>query len=417
MVLIAFFTFSAYCSVIKSIMYSSALYLRLRSFGFEKDATFTINITTPNITKLIIFLVAEKNIFLRPNTEMEISTACAKNPPYVSDLNSSLFKPSTSVSWTGSIKETNVYYPYVVNCNKNSTIYKIVTDFRNPFSHLDFRDNNYSILCTFISFLYTIITIIWIANGILHPKFWIPLHSGFAFVSSTKAVVCSLESKMWENRKLGIINYAENGSLHSFFIILHYTSFLSFPIFAMAGWCIFRDSMPLSEFLRIILCNLILVFGFWPSKYITSLKEVALSVVLLSIGSIVFLRIITDYIIMLSNLEERISDGQQVLKRKVSLVTRFTSSFFFFGLSYSIFYILSISFNLWDILGDIIIELGFVILSFIELYFFLIRQSYEGKEDEIGRDLRKEDMDVDSSIYHLEEPKVHDIAIISIRNH
>lgn len=120
---------------------------------------------------------------------------------------------------------------------------------------------------------------------------------------------------------------------------------------------------------------------------------------------------------MLSNLEERISDGQQVLKRKVSLVTRFTSSFFFFGLSYSIFYILSISFNLWDILGDIIIELGFVILSFIELYFFLIRQSYEGKEDEIGRDLRKEDMDVDSSIYHLEEPKVHDIAIISIRNH
>lgn len=412
--LLFLYVFYAQCSVTQSIIYSSVPLIRLRSFGFEKGATFTINISTPNISNIIIFLIREQGSFLTPNIEVSLSSSCEENPPFISELNSSVLHATTSVSWSGTINSHHVYHPYAVNCNRNSTIYKVITNFRNPSSHLDYRDNNYSTVYLYISFFYTAISLIWILNACFHSKFWIPLHSGFSFVSSTKAVLCSLESKKWEDRRMGTISYSDIGSnLYSFFLILHYTSFLVIPILAMAGWCIFRKNITFKEISEIIFSNLAMVLGIYPLNYTKTLKEIIISVTLLSIGSIAFLRIVTDYIVVLSRLEEMITNDQLVSKKKITLITRFASSFLVFGLGYMVAYILSMSFNFWEIVGDLIMETGYAILTFIELFFFLIRKNYEGEQGEF---IEKKNPDYEKNIYYLVEPNYQNIAVITDQN-
>ena len=160
----------------------------------------------------------------------------------------------------------------------------------------------------------------------------------------------------------------------------------------------------------IVFINLCIVLGIWPLNYTKTLKEIFISVTFLSIGSIAFLRKVTDYIVVLSRLEETIPNECLITKKKISLITRFTSSFLVFGMGYMIAYILSISFNFWSIIGDIIIEIGYAILTFIELYFFLIRKSYEGEE---GEDIIKKDPDYEKGICYLVEPKYHELAVVS----
>ena len=385
--------------------------LRLTSFGFEENATFNLNISAFNKSMMIAFLIPEDLEIQRVEAESLVSIICdPRKKKFISEYNSSL-QYTDVLSWNGTIHKRNVYHPYVFMCYPNSTKYYIMTDYQNVNSHLDFRDYDYPYFYALLSYIYILCTAAWIINELICNKFAIPLHTCFALVSGTKAILSALYADLWECRHTGKCSYNYFGSeLFNSLFIFHYVLLLTVPILAMSGWCIYRDFLSLNETYKILFANVSIVIGFWKINYIYAIKDVMLIMLLLSIGLMVFLRVTSDYISNLIRIDDSISSSHEYLRKKINLLASFSWIVIFFGTGYIIFYILFISLNLWNITQDVLIEVCILIFTFIEMYFFMYRNKYHG---EPGFETKESQLS-NLPIYYLNEPKQTSLAVIDV---
>ncbi|OHT12698.1 hypothetical protein TRFO_17417 [Tritrichomonas foetus] len=450
------------CSVRKTSIVSFISATSLSSFGFDENGTFEFDLYTPNQTTIIILLTTFNEMRLRLMRDIGLTSVCLNKNIHISAINSSFFTNVTHVHWKGTINSKNIYYPYIINCNFNKTYYTITTNNINPNSHLDFRDELYSLFYLLVSILYSCIAIVWIINSLFYPSFGILLHTTLACVATTKAIVSALDAKIWVDRRSGIVNYDYHGSyIYNLFFVLHYTAFLSIPTMIMAGWCILRDTIPFVESSTIIISSFVFVTGIWSMNYIGTIKEALFSMCLTAIGFLCFIRNNTDYIMMLGRLDDVVSSvsaatsiaaGTTVatnirnsnirnnirnnnilnnaenniettnaiaimnvsvgtssqLNQKLTLLMAFASTIVTLLISLVIGYSVSISFEFWKIFGDCIIELCFLVISLFELYLFLFRQQYSGDFDDDDGQVCEENQ----KICFLKDPIIDDIAIL-----
>lgn len=406
-------------------MYNYTSYMlasQLNSFGFNVNGSFDFQVVTSEKTTLLLFLATYKEIKERVLKDITYSSLCSNTSLHVSRLNSTFFHNATNISWRGTIDTKDIYYPYVLNCNLNKSMNSIITDFQNPSSHLDFRDEYYSTTNLILTFIYLLLTILWLINIFANPKFGIIIPPLFSFICLIKTIISIEEAGLWLNRKQGIIGYDDNGSiLFNFMIILYYTLVLSLPTFLVSGFCVFRDQISLSEYCFTICSSLMLVSGLWSLNYVSSFQFALFSMFLTSFGFLCIIRNNADYLILLGHLDETVPESMPRLRSKISILSKFTmiagTMLFSLILPYSI----SASFNFWKIVSDVLMELFILLIQIVEMWIFMFRKKYEGSINE-DENVLESDMlvhsienmnNVEFNFYMFHEPKLEDLALIS----
>lgn len=377
--------FLAYCQCSQRKYYVTTYLpvIPLDSFGFEENGTFEINLLNSNRSTLIIFLATFDEMKSRIIHEISFLDICQNPKIHLSALNSSFYKNTKMVYWRGSIKRKDVYYPYILNCNRTKSKYTISTNFTNPASHLDLRDEFYPYFYTGLSYIYMAITVIYVINFLIFPSFGILIPPILAVINTTKSMITSKYAQIWLDRRIGLYSYDYFGTyFFNFIYILHYTAFLSFPTFIIAGWCIYRETIPFFESLIIVLSALIFVLGVWSFRFTLSLKDIFVSIGFVMIGFLSVVRNNVDYIMISSHLNDVTSRSLVQFRKKLSLVLRFDAAFLSILIALALLYSMALSFDFWSIVSDFIFEILMLSISVVELYLFIYRKEFEGDQND-----------------------------------
>lgn len=372
------------CSQRKYVITTYLPVTPLDSFGFEINGTFEINLLNSNRSTLIIFLATFDEMKARIVREISFFDVCGNPQIHLSALNSTIRPNTKTVYWRDKVSHKDVYYPYILNCNRTKSKYSILTNYTNPGTHLDFRDEFYPYFCTGLSYVYMAITFIYFVDFLLFPSFGILIPPILAVINTTKAMVMSKYAQIWLDRRSGLYSYDYYGTnFFNFLYILHYTSFLSFPTFIIAGWCIYRETIPLFESLLIVLSALIFVLGVWSFRFTLSLKDIFVSIGFVMIGFLSVVRNNVDYIMMSSHLSDTVSRDLRQFHQKLSLVLRFDAAFLSILITLALVYSMTLSFDFWLIVSDMIFEGLMLSISVVELYLFLYRKEFAGDQNDI----------------------------------
>ena len=424
--LISLFIVYIQCSQRKNYITTYMLVTPLDSFGFNENGTFEITLLSSNRSTLIIFLVTFEEMKTRIIKEITFSDICQNPQIHLSALNSSFHRNTKQIYWSGVIRNRDVYYPYILNCNRTRLKYSILTNFSNQYSHLDFRDEPYPYFYVALSYIYIAITIIYIIDIMIFPSFGILIPPILAFINSLKSIITSKYAQIWLDRRIGLVSYDYFGSnFFNFIFIMHYTLFLSFPTFIIAGWCIYIESIPLFDTLIIISSSLIFVVGTWSFRFSMSLKDIFVSIGFVMIGFLCIIRNNSNYIMITSHLDDNISPNLIQLRQKISLVLRFDAAFLSILVSLALLYSMALSFDFWSIVSDSIFELLMLSISIVELYLFLYRKEFAGDPNDIdengvvrqpltyGSTIRNYSLNEDRlKFYDLVEPESNYIALV-----
>lgn len=388
--------------------------IRLDPFGFNQNASFTFQVETSNASSLHLFLLSKKIEKKYEFNHFGLQLSVCFQPSFVTELNSSFQIHNQFIFWKGNIPSKYIYYPYIINCNLKFNSYSIQTNFINIDSHLDFRDFSYSRTYLIFSMVYIFITLIWLINIIFKPRFLIPLNCGFCFSVCVKSILCLMKAQHWENRRIGIINYDYNGSNLCKFVDLIYTlSFFSMPMLVLSGWCIYRDEIVSSEFTNIFLPIISLVFGNWIVRSISNLNQMQLvcAIALICFGLPDLIKNVVDYLSIAASALSLIHEDEVYLRKKIELSLYFSFFFIIILLLNTICYSLTLFNDAWPVIESIIVEIGFLISHFGELWFFLYRKKFEvplslSQEQELSDKLDQNGLTI------IEDPVLTYVAVV-----
>ncbi|KAK8839870.1 hypothetical protein M9Y10_031582 [Tritrichomonas musculus] len=350
---------------------------QLESFGFSDNGSFNISVHTDKKTTMIIFmaLVSEvKAIGIKGITFIDL---CSDPQIHLAVLNSSYHQNTTDVSWSGKIALKNIYYPYILNCNYSKSRYSIITDFRNNKTHIDTRDDLYPIFYFILSFIYLFLTLFCLINICQYSILGIFIPPILALTLSSKSIIMASYTKIWFDRIAGVANYDYFGTiLFNLCYIFHYTTFFAFPTFVISGWCIYRDTIKVSEVLINIFSSLVFVVGVWSFRFTMNKKEAFISIAIVIIGFVSVFRNIMDYIMITSNLQDIAPRTSQALQLKINLILQFEATFVSILIALGILLAMAVSLGLWDIVIDFIFELLLLSVSLTEMGMFLFRKKF-----------------------------------------
>lgn len=390
----------------------------LDSFGFDANGTFEIILGTKNRSTLIIFLATFEEMKARILHEISFTDICLDPTIHLSSLNSSFKKNVNIVKWYGVIRTKNIYYPYILNCNRTKAQYSVMTNFTNPDSHLDLRDELYPYFDITLSYIYLGLTAICLLDFLIFQNFGIFVPLIIACIASTKCMIMSKYAQIWLDRRQGIVSYDYYGNIFfNFIYLLHYTAFFSFPTFIIAGWCVYRDTFNIFEVLIIIVSSLIFVVGVWSFRFTLSLKDAFVSIGFIMIGFLSMIRNNVSYIMMTGHLDDIISRDLVQFRMKISLVIQFDVIYLSSLVLLALLFSMTVSFDFWPIASDIIFELLLLVITVSEMYLFLYRRGFAGDPSDADIDPHLSSRSIENNenlrFYMLNEPNSNCVALIA----
>lgn len=341
---------------------------------------------------------------------------CLNPTLHFTNLNSTFHTEVTELHWTGTIPSKNVYYPYILNCNYTNSRYLIITDFRNAQSHIDTRDNLYPYLYFSISFIYLFLTLVCFINICRYSNFGIFIPPILALTLSSKSIVMACYTKIWFNRVSGISNYDYFGTiLFNICYLFHYTTFFSFPMFVISGWCVYRDYIPITEMLNNVFSSFIFVFGVWSFRFTMNGKEGFISIFIVTIGFAAVFKTILNYILVTSNLDDLAPRSSHSLQLKINLILQFEAAYISILTILGVLLAIGLSLDLWDAVLDLIFETLLLCISLTEMAMFLFRKKFIGDRNEINDsffNFSEEEIISKTQFRFINEPNTSYLALV-----
>ena len=164
-------------------------------------------------------------------------------------------------------------------------------------------------------------------------------------------------TKIWFNRVSGISNYDYFGTiLFNICYLFHYTTFFSFPMFVISGWCVYRDYIPITEMLNNVFSSFIFVFGVWSFRFTMNGKEGFISIFIVTIGFAAVFKTILNYILVTSNLDDLAPRSSHSLQLKINLILQFEAAYISILTILGVLLAIGLSLDLWDAVLDLIFE-------------------------------------------------------------
>lgn len=286
--------------------------------------------------------------------------------------------PSKRMEWNGTINSKGIYFLFISKLEPKFHKINIKIDFKNKKTFLDFRDYNMVFSYQIFYKFYFFIWIIWLLNSVFYQDFKIKIHRILGFTSLIRCILLFITSL--NLIELGNSNKTSKWKSILIFVLklMYFFLFFHENLLISLGYCIFRTKISIKEHINIFCSSLCLSV----SISLFDIFEQFISSFILLIFTFFNImwyakNLIINYISILYLL--KLTNNEQKLNSKVNLVYKYISIFFKF---FILIIVASFFLLIFEIRYNIcltIFELGLIICSFIQQYYFLYRSSYSGK--------------------------------------
>ncbi|OHS95156.1 hypothetical protein TRFO_10635 [Tritrichomonas foetus] len=372
-------------SYVQSMRFNSVdRIIKLHRFGFSDNSSYNFSINNTNLKEIKIFLI--KNFNSRKLPQLE-NICNSKNNYFEYDSNqqiSPLVKKSEFI-WEGNVTHAGFYTPIIINCEKSlNSKFDIFYQFKNQDSLLDTRDEICPMIHIFLLFLYMIVFLVWLANGLSHTSFRIPIHTLFCIQPIFKMISLKFLLDLWITKRV-----TESPPFWKE-IVVHVCDFLNYSLlvsvitYAGAGICIYRNRFTIQDHFEIICSSSLLTVCLILIPFINSVKSIMFVLIITCIGLFWHLKLNVISLIISSRILEQMK-GQPIVHSKINLSRAFVKSSILCLLFTLLGYVLTSSSYFSDSTSIITMETGLFIESILNLRFFLFRKIYAGEQNTEGK--------------------------------
>lgn len=218
--------------------------IKINDYGFTANGSFTLRLNTPNRTGFVIFFLGEEySTFIR-SSYISYNRIC--NESFPKDIYYRYYlQENKNSTITEVVNKSLVLVPFIANCGQHQLILNV--QFKNQYSFLDYREQSLPFIYATISFIYPVITLLWIINSIMYPQFHIKIHTAFAFTAIFKSLSLYLSSRVWYSRSLHdkcslyllLVSEVIFVFSHSFLFVVN--------SLAVSGWNTFRERITFDQ--------------------------------------------------------------------------------------------------------------------------------------------------------------------------
>lgn len=338
------------------------------SVGFVQGAHFeiTFNPHAPGAAIACLATQAERDALMqRP------SSACA------AEINYSANVSAQRDIWRGSVRAGGTYYLMMLNCGDGHNDIDIEFSFKNRDSYLDSRDRLLSFIYQLFSTIYFIFAVVWILNGYFNSDFRIPLHTIFTFLPIIRSVSLFISRSIWQQKQHFDFASRWKSIATMLLEIWYYGMFFTGIGLACYGFCTYRNKFRRKDRVEVILCSILLSGGLVFLSRVSTFKEVIFGLFSLCFCFMWYIKNSFIYMIITSNLLKKMKENK-VICAKIKLSRNFVSislCLFVFTIIISCFVA---GIELRESISVIILEIGLVLNSLVQMYFFLFRKTYSG---------------------------------------
>ena len=381
-----------YCLVYECWSYERILELNttqpviaLGSFGFTENATFSIGIRSRRASRFNMFLADIDRAQLNYRKLRKTCRANNSDLYLVSGLNYSNSKLSQTVSWNGTIETKNIYFPIIVNCGRNESVYSLRMQFRNEDGFIDYRERWCSMLYLVSGSTHALLGVAWIVNSLHFQRFAIPLHYMFGSLPIIKALLNVMKAQEWEERRrVDVISHKRMLSIRIPQFV-YSGALLSLISLALSGYCVFRTRYPIQEMLDVVVSSVLLSYGIVLTESSSSANMTVMSMCMITAGFTWYIRTVGGYFWMMINVLE--SPCSPLVEKKARLLRNFAIATIICAGLVVLVQACALSMNVYMIIETLIYEMGLLLEELVQFFFFALRKEYEGEPMDSDEDV------------------------------
>jgi hypothetical protein len=224
--------------------------------------------------------------------------------------------------------------------------------------------------------LYALITLVWLVNFCFHPSFFIPLQLGFMVSAATKSILMGLTAIQWEAQRVCSV---PSESARHFFMIVHYTLFISLLLLAFSGWGTYRERLSKLELWEPVLSSAILIGGVTFGSQAFSLNQIFASVALALTGFFLLLHCSVSTLFLLKAILSVYQDTETEPPPSVRLIAKFGVSLLVAVSGIIVCFFAMLPIDISEFLAWLVLEDGMLAVTCIELAVFLLRDPEGGE--------------------------------------
>ena len=380
----------------------------LPEFGFSRGGEFKGSIFGLNLSGSILILATQSQYAqIHSNLKNAANLCIFPEQALFYEYNFTASNHSHSDIFSFKIKERNIYYPIIFNCNGKSL--SITATYLNPNSYLDFRDRFIPKSSCYFSIIYSIFAMFWIINMFTHPSFDLLLPKLFCLSCCLKALSSAFTANYWIELSDAGIASIRTVLISELANILSNTFLFTINLLAAYGLSSFRTSVSYGEVIWAISAPMWL---FIARRFIFHTEDLLLSVIygLIVISSLFsFIGKLSNASLFTMNLYEWSVNNHVKLKSKLPAL--------FSGLLIiiSIFFIFCVCYNACMFNANSLLfmseELMIMIFTAADIDSFYLRKSFEPPDDSEDT---VENIDPEG-IHMLDEPQESQLAFLTLR--
>jgi hypothetical protein len=149
------------------------------------------------------------------------------------------------------------------------------------------------------------------------------------------------------------------------------------PTLIIAGWCIYRPSFPITEFLEVMGPTLMFGWGLQAAYSIDRTEGAMAAGLITCIGFVWFVKTSLTYQVVLFRLIEQFDEGNPFMIR-LRLVREYCTSFICLLVVVALAYMLLIALDVWGIFISLLERVVMLGITCLDFYMFSMRKEFEG---------------------------------------
>lgn len=385
-------------------------YKYLKSYGLQKGGTIEFQIISHPDPGVIIFVPWLSEFNRIKSSIIKQTSTCHnlemfQNIEHYTSLEGSLISEVVYVA-----NKTGIKVPIIANCG-NQTI-SISAKYMNPTTYFDTREMYIPVVTTAFSYIYAILTLVWVGNAIAFPRFRIAIHYVFTFTCIVKALALNLSTKKWTTK--GLIGKFDDKELifDTWFSIISNTILFSVNICASSGWGIFRKNISWMEIINGFIHTGLFFIAYSMSKNAETVWTAIIYGFLSFLSCFNYIGDITQGLVLITRLSD--DHGNETLKLKLKMAIKYTVTFS----TLILLLCLCLFYNIMGSQSATMLRLGeeamILLIAILDLDSFFIRKSHFPGEEEQDLQTNHGPITPDpESLTLLQEPNGDELAFIA----
>jgi hypothetical protein len=346
------------------------------TFGFEPGGTFDLRIESPAPRGALRGLFVTESELYRLDSR-RLSEFCFSSDFRIADLNFSSSSGVSPIVWSGVVTERSVYTLFFWQCDSPRTNFTLTARFANPTTRIDTRDMVLPRFYRVFSVVYAVLGVVWTINGLVFFNFRVPLHTLFLLLPVVRSYSLHTSRSFWLNAEGSDEPFRSQVLTISLLEFAFYTMTLAGVAFACAGFCIYRQKFYWRDRLEIVLSSALVTGSILSVEFIANIQQAFVVLGLICFSVIWFMKQGVISIVMVTTLMKQMESEPQVIA-KVKLSRNFVVASCLTMLGTLTIGSVAAGLEFRKSICALIVELGMLVNTALQLKYFLLRKTYYG---------------------------------------